>query len=476
MAERLTDRVLVGIASIPEREASLQRVVASLAPQADRIHVALNEYQREPAFLADHPNVTAELLDADNGGDAEKYRAVDDWDGLVATCDDDILYPADYIATLRAGIARYGPRTMVGFHGGVTLGWNGSAIAASHKRVRCLGTLDADDTDINVLGTGCLMYHAGHVPVWRDVFRSPNMADVHMACHARTMGIPMVCLAHNEGWLQDICPPVGQGRRIYDANRNRDGSRLDTREAAEAEIRRFNWLEEPPARPHVRVSVATCARPHLLAQLLDDLEREARWVDLDVAVFEDPSDTPYDALRARVRACGWEWHRMPHRMGREQYGRLVGAQYAACARSPAEWFVFMPDDVRLVRHAIPRAIATWGRLEDPATLTLWRLASLEGLANWTGKPPIPRGEATETFHVDGFFLCRRETLQRLHFACPQPAYRPESSSGVGRKLSRMLDARGMRMYRVDRSLGTANDGGVSVMNPGERARNPTVTL
>ena len=47
------EQVLVGIASIPEREASLEQVVRALAPQADRIQVSLNGYERIPAFLDD---------------------------------------------------------------------------------------------------------------------------------------------------------------------------------------------------------------------------------------------------------------------------------------------------------------------------------------------------------------------------------------------------------------------------------------
>jgi hypothetical protein len=475
--DSLMDEVLVGMASIPERAQSMMSAVASLSGQCDRLVLCLNEYERPPRGLARFKNVEVLMKGDDNGGDAEKFAGVDDWDGIVVTVDDDILYPRNYVARIREGLETWGQDHAVGFHGGVTRGWNGFHVTATGKRVRCLGTLEEDDPDINVLGTGAMGFHAGRIPIWRDVFRYSNMADVHFACHARALGVPMVCLSHRERWLRDICPPVGQGRRIYDSNRNGDGSRCDTRENCDQEIRRFDWLQPPPRRPLVHVSVSTCGRPDLLRQLLDDLAREARWVDLHVCVFEDPDGvSDYQLPQRMVRRAGWEWHSFERRLGREQYWRVVDAELRRARRSSADWYLFLPDDVRLVRHAIPKAITTWYRLDDPATLTLWRLRSLEGLANWTGKTPVGGADADETFHVDGLYLCRRDALTQLGFRLERPRKLPPTGSGVGAALSRKLDGLGARMYRVHESLAVSNDGGVSVMNRRERQRHPAVTL
>jgi hypothetical protein len=467
-------RVLIGMASIPERVSSLERVIASLAPQADRIALSLNGYPEAPAFLSDYRNVEATLRD-DAGGDVEKFAAVGDWEGYVLTCDDDILYPPDYVATTIAGIERYDRERIVSYHGGTTLGWNGSAVAASHKRIRCLGELAKDDPDVNVVGTGVMGYHASCVPVWRGAFRHANMADVQMACHARLFGVPMVCLAHAEGWLQDICPR--EGRRIYASNRLRDGSACDTHRQREIEIQRFDWLVEPPEKPLVRVSISTCGRPDKLRQLLSDLVVEARWVDLEVGIYEDPIDTAdYSASHRICDQQGWSWARFESHLGRRHYWWLVDHELKDARESGAGWFVFLPDDVRLVRQAIPKAIVNWQLLKDPATLTLWRLQSLEGRANWTGKLPVPNGVATEIFHVDGLYLCQWDTLETLGFACGEPDRNRKTGSGVGSVISKALDRAGKRMYRVDESLVTVNDDGVSIMNPEERFRHPAVAL
>ncbi len=470
--------MLIGIASIPERERELRLVLAALGPQADRIHVALNDYLFRPVWLREHANVTTELLGPGNLGDAEKFRAVvDGHDGLALTCDDDVLYPPDYVEVMRRGLERHGTHTIVGLHGGTTTRWSGRHGAAQQRRIRCLGELERDDPSVNVLGTGTLAWYPRHVPVWRGLFRFANCADVQLAVHAHRYAIPLVALAHEAGWLVDICP--AEGRKIYESNADGDGTACDTRAVRRRLIDSTRWLE-PPRRPRVRVSVATCARPGLLAELVDDLEREAEHVELEVAVFEDPTDADYGDVRARVTELGWSWRRFDRRLGRDRHWMLVSRELRDCERSTAEWFVFLPDDVRLVRHAIPRALELWARLDDPATLTLWRLHWLEGKANWTGRRPVDGPDAAEVFHVDGLYLANRRTLERLAFRCPEIRRRPDQSpligSGVGSRLSRLLHARGAHMYRVNESLAIANGDGLSVMNPAERELHPAVAL
>ncbi len=466
---------MAGIASIPERIGSLEQVLTRIAPQVDEVHLSLNDYSSIPPVAARFSNVQAVLRDRSNGGDAEKFAGVDHWDrGVVVTCDDDVLYPGDYVKTLLRGLEKYKFMAVVGFHGGTTLGWNGSAVAASHKKIRCLGDLKDDDLEVNVLGTGAMAWHTDHVPVWRELFRRPNMADVQFAGHCRRFGIPMVALAHKSLWLRDICPP--EGRRIYESNRDRDGSRCDTTIYREREIRLFDWTAAPPKRPRVRIAIGTCARPQKLLELLEDIERESQWVDVEVSVYEDRSDESYAEARTFCRERDWEWYRFPTKLGKRGYWQMVKRQFRDCRYSRADYFVFLPDDIRLVRHALPRAIETWSRLEDPSTLTLWRLKSLDGKTNWTGVKPRQRDYATEVFHVDGNFICQRETLELLEYMVIDTRKKRSPSSGVGAQISKRLHFHNKRMYRVDSSLTTNNDDGISIMNPDERLRHPALCL
>ncbi len=231
-----------------------------------------------------------------------------------------------------------------------------------------------------------------------------------------------------------------------------------------------------PPRPRVHVSVATCRRPELLLELLGDLERESQWIDMSVMVFQDGLSGDYSEARGFCDERGWGWHSFRVNNGRRRHHVVVDAEFEHARKTEADWFVFMPDDVRLNRHALPKAIVTWHRLEDPATLTLWRLRSLEGLSNWTGQRPVQRDGASEIFHVDGFYLCRRPTLELLDWQVGRVRPQGVTGSGVGSRISKRLHLAGARMYRVDSSLAVNNDGGVSVMNANERELHPAVAL
>ena len=110
--------IRASLASIPERERSLQQTVASLLPQVDRLGVYLNGYDSVPDFLHDPRIDVARSEETGDRGDAGKFFWSDagDFDYHLA-CDDDLLYPPDFAATMVAACDRHGRRALVGLHG-----------------------------------------------------------------------------------------------------------------------------------------------------------------------------------------------------------------------------------------------------------------------------------------------------------------------------------------------------------------------
>ena len=110
--------IRASLASIPARRDSLRRVVESLLPQVDRLGVYLNGYGDVPEFLADDRIDVARSEDHGDLGDAGKmFWAAEPGVDYHLACDDDILYPADYVARMVAEVDRYGRRALVGCHG-----------------------------------------------------------------------------------------------------------------------------------------------------------------------------------------------------------------------------------------------------------------------------------------------------------------------------------------------------------------------
>ena len=193
---------MVSIASIPHREESLRRVVASLLAQTERLNVYLNEYGHIPEFLQ-HPKI-AVTRSQDHGdrGDAGKFF----WLGTDAryflTCDDDIVYPPDYVEQTIASIERYGRRAVIG--------WHGSILADSFRdyyedRKILSFYLDLErDTSVHILGTGTVGFHVSTIRLALVDFKVPNMADVWFGLKGQEQSVPFIVRAHRAGELVPI--------------------------------------------------------------------------------------------------------------------------------------------------------------------------------------------------------------------------------------------------------------------------------
>ena len=78
VANNRKDKVIAGMASIPERTGSLKKVVDSIINQVDELHIYLNNYEEIPHFL-NRDKVTAYLSNYEKGdlGDIGKFYNVE---------------------------------------------------------------------------------------------------------------------------------------------------------------------------------------------------------------------------------------------------------------------------------------------------------------------------------------------------------------------------------------------------------------
>ena len=207
------DEVTVSLATIPSRRSSLEQVVAQLLPQVDRLRVYLNEtpgigeteYPDIPRFLK-HPKIVAvwshDTVFGDQG-DAGKYFWASEVRGYHIICDDDVLYPSDFVAALVKAIERYGRRAVVGFHGAV-LTEPFQRYYGSRRSYHFTDPLKEDLPVHIVAGAGGVGYHTSTIKVHRDDFKHPNMGDIWFGLLAQQQQVPLICLAHLGGWLTSV--------------------------------------------------------------------------------------------------------------------------------------------------------------------------------------------------------------------------------------------------------------------------------
>lgn len=255
-AWRRTDRVRVGIASMPGREEGLRVVLKSLVPQADEIFVYLNGFDHVPAELAIDERVR--FFTGPDHGDRAKFMFMEGYAGYYLTCDDDIAYPDFYVDHIVDGIERYGRRAVVGWHGSVFKDGFSDYYDPASRRVVAYYSNRSEDLPVHLLGTGIAGFHTSTLLLSLADFEVPNMADVWLALKAREQGVPMVVLRHERGWAD----PLDRGApSISNASIKQDGGkRLDMRQVVSRTVRdNAPWtINEPELvweRPTLRLAM-----------------------------------------------------------------------------------------------------------------------------------------------------------------------------------------------------------------------------
>ena len=193
------------IVSIPEREDMLRNTVASLIPQVDRINVMLNAYEWVPYFLKDG-KIDVYRFDNSTGDAAKFYEAYED--GYVLTCDDDIIYPPDWVSTMTAYVEKFKAiTTIIGkifkakpittFYGTrdrlIAYHWNKAQESAQR---------------VQVGGTGVMCFHTDIFRPKYEDFLYPNMADVWVSKFSHEQGVPIYVIPHNGHWIDYQEPPL----------------------------------------------------------------------------------------------------------------------------------------------------------------------------------------------------------------------------------------------------------------------------
>ena len=223
-------------ATFPERDQFAQRVAEDILPQVDRLQIYFNGYRAIPdwAKAGTKESVIHGFLGQgeDDLGDAGKFFLHDEEDAYYIVIDDDLYYPPDFVEQLVAGIEKYGRQVAVTFHGrllnpALSGRYTSYYRGAGHvlRSCRTLGTVK-QDTYIHCPGTNAFAYHTDTIRFHIDDFKhywpdGRNMADIWTGIKCKAQGVPIVCLAHQQGWITH--QPIDLERTIYAWEVNNDG-------------------------------------------------------------------------------------------------------------------------------------------------------------------------------------------------------------------------------------------------------------
>lgn len=203
--------IAVNIATRPGRELPLKRCIKSLHGQADEIRVYFNEFQPYD-WVADFPKVKA-FTGPDLGAAAKFFSwnpKVEEW---YFTCDDDLIYPPDYVKTTVEAYHKYGG--IITYHGRQLQG-RGLKYYGGHKTFMCLGDVP-HDVSVHVGGTGVSMFLSTEFERPVGDLKYKLMDDIYTGLMAAQQDVPITLIAHKAGWLQ--MSPEGQEDGIWQQHR-----------------------------------------------------------------------------------------------------------------------------------------------------------------------------------------------------------------------------------------------------------------
>lgn len=179
------------IATLPSREKQLARTIKSLYNQVDLIYIRLNDYKEAPDWVYDNKIRFKTGL---NEGDAAKFR--EDAEGYYFTCDDDIIYPPDYVKKLKDRL----DGDIVTIHGKNFHTPIESYYHGAFDKIRCDNETSTDKI-VQIPGTGVMAFHTDTIKFNKEDFPRKNMADIWVGIKAKKEGIKINCIAKPRNWI-----------------------------------------------------------------------------------------------------------------------------------------------------------------------------------------------------------------------------------------------------------------------------------
>lgn len=185
------------IATLPDRHDSLLKTVDSLLPQVDSLYIR---------------------RDTDGIGDEGKFTLTRG--EYIFRCDDDIIYPDDYVEYMISKIEEYNRKAVISCHGKVLKrqpieSYYGGDFDKYHFR------LDVEqDTPVHLVGTGVLAYHKDTLSVSTGEFEKKNMADVWFSIACEKQGVERIVCKHKANWLR--LSSADQSGSCWEWNKERD--------------------------------------------------------------------------------------------------------------------------------------------------------------------------------------------------------------------------------------------------------------
>lgn len=200
------------MATIPERECCLENIIISLYDNIDEMRIAFNGYENVPCWIKKYKKIKC-FLYKDN-----RYEANAVWDmmnninGYVFVCDDDILYPCDYIQKMMICLNKYNLKAAISVHGKKIKGNRTVMISGFSKE-------EKKDKVVDIVGVGVLLFHTNYLFPRLSDFHYKYCRDLQFSILSYKKDIPLVRIKSIKKWCKHY-GIKGSANKIYIMVRN----------------------------------------------------------------------------------------------------------------------------------------------------------------------------------------------------------------------------------------------------------------
>jgi len=220
----VTEKVIAGMATIIGRIESLKESIASLLPQVDKLYIRLNGYTSIPDCCKHHKIIAS--IDVENSlGDAGKFLNLHE-SGFLFFCDDDLIYPPDYVKQFITAIESNNRKAIITIHGREFRNFPvHSYYHDNSNKISCLNT-QLFEQYLHVPGTGVTAFHSSTIKLSLADFKRSNMADIWLGIAAQKNKVPIIAIAHRKGWIR-MSRNYDESHSIYSMVNRKDAYQTD---------------------------------------------------------------------------------------------------------------------------------------------------------------------------------------------------------------------------------------------------------
>jgi len=205
------DKITVLMATIPQREKVLSKVIDSLYQQIDEIRIIFNDYIVIPDWVQKYPKIVPKLNPHDSYWANTVWKLMENLDsGYICVADDDILYPNDYVNKMVEAIEKYNKKAIITCHG-INLMIPFKTYVKSRKIYHFTHKC-SQDIVVDIGGMGVSVFHVKTFSPNISQFLEKTPRDLGAALLAAKNKIPIISIKKEKNW---IIPIINTGISIW---------------------------------------------------------------------------------------------------------------------------------------------------------------------------------------------------------------------------------------------------------------------